>query len=38
VLDLTLRGGDVVSKLEETGSRIAETIVTRGGKVADTFR
>ena len=38
VLDLTLRGGDVVGKLEETGARITETIVTRGGKVTDTFR
>ncbi len=38
MLDLTLRGGDVVGKLEETGNRITETIVTRGGKVTDTFR
>ena len=38
VLDLTLRGGDVVGKLEETGARITETIITRGGKVTDTFR
>ena len=27
VLDLSLRGGDVVSKLEQTGARITETIV-----------
>jgi hypothetical protein len=33
-----LRGGDVVTKLEQTGSRITETIVTRGDKVAETFR
>ena len=31
-------GGDVVAKMEQTGSRITETIVTRGDKVTDTFR
>ena len=38
MLDLSLRGGDVVSKLEPTGARITETIVTRGDKVTETFR
>ena len=38
VLDLSLRGGDVVSKLEQTGARITDTIVTRSNAVAETFR
>ena len=38
VLDLCLRGGDVVSKLEQTGARITDTIVSRSNAVADTFR
>ena len=38
VLDLSLRGGDVVSKMEQTGARITDTIVSRRNTVADTFR
>src|SRR5258707_1229990 len=38
VLDLSLRGGDVVSKLEQTGARITDTIVQRGSRVTDQFR
>ncbi len=38
VLDLSLRGGDVVSKLEQTGARITDTMTDRSNAVADTFR
>jgi hypothetical protein len=38
VLDLTARGGDVVAKIEQTGSRVGDSIVARSNKVADTFR
>jgi apolipoprotein A1/A4/E domain-containing protein len=36
----TLRntGGDVVSKMEQTGARITDTIVNRSSAIADTFR
>src|SRR4029077_2518750 len=38
VLDMSLRGGAVVSKLEQPGARITDAIVERGNKVSDTFR
>ena len=38
VLDLSLRGGDVVANLEQTGARITDAIVTRSSKVTETFR
>ncbi|MGI8527076.1 MAG: hypothetical protein ACR2K5_13025 [Pseudolabrys sp.] len=38
VLDLSLRGGAVVSQMEQTGSRITDTIVARSNKVAETFQ
>jgi hypothetical protein len=38
VLDLSLRGGDVVANLEQTGNRITDAIVTRSNKVTETFR
>ena len=37
-IQVCLRGGEVVSKLEEIGTRISYTIVTRGTKVTETFR
>jgi hypothetical protein len=37
VLDLSLRGGDVVANLEQTGARIADTIVAQSGKVTENF-
>ncbi len=38
VLDLGLRGGDVVANLEQTGARVTDTLVTRSNKIAETFR
>ena len=34
---ISLRGGDIVTQLEQTGSRITETIVERSDKVTETF-
>jgi len=36
--DLSLRGGDVAKKLEETGERITETLTSRSATVTDTLR
>jgi hypothetical protein len=38
VLDLSLRGGDVVANLEQIGARITDALVTRSSKVTETFR
>ncbi|HET7679207.1 MAG TPA: hypothetical protein VFK79_03620 [Xanthobacteraceae bacterium] len=38
VLDLSLRGGDVVSNLEQTGARITEALVASSDKVSESFR
>ena len=38
ILDLSLRGGDVAKKLEETGERITETLTSRSASVTDTLR
>src|SRR5438552_12116394 len=38
VLDLSLRGGDVVAKLEQTGAGISDGIVQRTTRVTEQFR
>jgi hypothetical protein len=38
VLDLSLRGGDVVANLEQTGAQITEALVANSGKVTEGFR
>ncbi|MEX1082918.1 MAG: hypothetical protein WEC82_01225, partial [Xanthobacteraceae bacterium] len=38
VLDLGMRGGDIVANLEQTGARISDTLASRSAKVTETFR
>jgi hypothetical protein len=38
VLDLSLRGSDVVANLEQTGARITDALISRSANVTDTFR
>ena len=38
VNDLGLRGGDVISQLEQTGARVTASLVNRSDAVADSFR
>ena len=38
VQELGLRGSEIVGRIEQTGTRVADTVIARSNTVADTFR